>query len=124
MIKNEYLKSSPISNVSLLCQLRRKRTAVIIILVLFLSIFLLTVPAFADDSIETQSLQDSRPGFMTGLGHGLTSPLRTLGLFDLHYEKRETRTDSYWAGLLVGSLAVISVGLSGLGVGKYIKSDS
>lgn len=55
--------------------------------------------------------ENPEPDFMTGLGHGLTSPLRFFGLLDLHYVKKENRTDSYTLGLVIGCLIILSIGV-------------
>lgn len=65
------------------------------------------------DSNSTKPVGDekSEPDFMTGLGHGLTSPLRFFGFFDLHYVNGERRTGSYSSGVLIGCLVILSIGL-------------
>lgn len=65
-----------------------------------------------DDSESTPPSNDSDPdpNFMTGMIHGLTSPLRLFGLFDLRYVEKARRTDGYVFGLLVGSLMILSIG--------------
>lgn len=53
----------------------------------------------------------SEPDFITGLWHGLTSPFRFFGLFDLNYEKKENWTGNYALGLVIGGLVILSIGL-------------
>ncbi|MGQ9733166.1 MAG: hypothetical protein ACUVX8_18060 [Candidatus Zipacnadales bacterium] len=61
-----------------------------------------TPPADAGSDTEPHST----PGFVTGLWHGLTSPLRFWGLFGLHYVEKEDRSDGYIVGRAIGSLIV------------------
>jgi ankyrin repeat protein len=75
-----------------------------------------------DDPQRPVDEQESEPDFITGLWHGLTSPLRLFGLFDLHYEKKENWSGSYALGLVIGCLVILYIGIKGLFKGKKQKT--
>lgn len=77
-----------------------------------------------NNTLDEQSKKDySEPGFLTGLWHGLTSPLRTFGLFDLHYEEKIFWTDSYIVGLMIGSLIILSIGIGIIRSPSFFKKN-
>ena len=45
-----------------------------------------------------------------GLRHGLISPLRIFGLFDIHFIKKGNYADSYEFGMIVGCLLIFVIG--------------
>lgn len=66
-----------------------------------------------DDNNSTEPVGElkSEPDFITGLWHGLTSPLRFFGIFDLHYVITEEWTGSYALGVVIGCIVIVAMAI-------------
>lgn len=65
----------------------------------------------SDNINSSYRVQDYKPDFVTGLWHGITTPLRLFQFFDLHYASKNNLTTSYIIGIIFGCIILIFIGL-------------